>query len=180
MPVWAWVLIAIAAAAALGYLVYRAVTKQRLQRRFGEEYDRTVEDRGDPRAAQADLREREKRRKGLNIVPLSDASRTRSTQRWQDIQSRFVDMPAEAVREADALIVNVMRERGYPVDDFDQRAADVSVDHPNVVTHYRDAHATLDRGSQASTEQMRDATVHYRALFEELVQGGTEEERRVS
>ena len=89
-------------------------------------------------------------------------------------------MPAEAVREADALIVNVMRERGYPVDDFDQRAADVSVDHPNVVTHYRDAHATLDRGSQASTEQMREAMVHYRALFEELVQGGTEEERRVS
>ena len=107
----------------------------------------------------------------LDIVPLSEQSRARYTERWQNAQSRFVDTPTEAVREADVLIIDVMRERGYPMEDFDRRADDISVDHPNVVTHFRSAHKTMSAGDRATTENLREAMVHYRALFEELVGG---------
>jgi hypothetical protein len=171
MPAWAWVVVGVVAFAAIAYALYRIVRTRGLERQFRGEYDRTVDELGSRRKAEADLRERARRRNELDVVPLSDASRQRYTDQWQIVQSRFVDAPADAVREADVLICAVMRERGYPVDDFEQRAADISVDHPDVVSHFRDAHGTKERGAAASTEQLRGAMVHYRALFESLVGG---------
>jgi hypothetical protein len=171
MPAWAWVLIAIAVVAVIGVVVYRTVATKRLRGHFQDEYDRTIDETGSKRAGEAELRERAQRRKQLDIAPLSEQSRARYTERWQNAQSRFVDTPVEAVREADVLIIEVMRERGYPMEDFDRRAADVSVDHPEVVKHFRSAHKTMEQGNGASTENLRAAMVHYRALFEELVGG---------
>jgi hypothetical protein len=171
MPAWAWVLIAIAILAAIGYLVYRMMATRRLRDHFQDEYDRTIDESESRRAGEAELRDRARRRKELDIVPLSEQSRARYTDRWQSAQSRFVDTPVEAVREADVLIIDVMRERGYPMEDFDRRADDISVDHPNVVTHFRSAHKTMEAGDRATTEDLREAMVHYRALFEELVGG---------
>jgi hypothetical protein len=136
-----------------------------LQQRFGPEYERTVERAEDRKQAEADLAARAKRRDELDIRPLPAAARDRYVEEWQRVQSRFVDDPRGAVQEADALIQSVMRERGYPVDDFEQRAADVSVDHPQVVENYRSGH----RLASGDTEAQRQAMVHYRALFDELV-----------
>ena len=139
---------------------------------FGPEYDRTVEEAGDRRAAETELRERTERRAGFDVVPLEPEARTRYVEAWRNTQAQFVDEPVEATREADRLITSVMRDRGYPVDDFEQRAADISVDHPQVVDDYRAAHAIAaanDR-SEASTEDLRQALVHYRSLFEELLE----------
>jgi hypothetical protein len=116
----------------------------------------------------------------MEIVALEPAARQRYAEAWRDTQARFVDSPEQAIREADHLVTEVMRERGYPMEDFDQRAADVSVDHPNVVENYRAAHATSlanDQG-RASTEDLRQAMVHYRALFVELLEQPEEEARR--
>jgi hypothetical protein len=171
MPAWAWVLIVIAIIAVIGLLVYRTMASRRLRGHFQDEYDRTIDESGSKRAGEAELRDRARRRKELDIVPLSEQSRARYTERWQTAQSRFVDTPTEAVREADVLIIDVMRERGYPMEDFDRRADDISVDHPDVVTHFRSAHKTMEAGDRATTENLREAMVHYRALFEELVGG---------
>jgi hypothetical protein len=132
------------------------------------------------RRAESELAERERRREYLEIVPLEPAARERYAEAWRDTQARFVDSPEQAIREADHLVTEVMRERGYPMEDFDQRAADVSVDHPNVTENYRAAHATSlanDQG-EASTEDLRQAMVHYRALFVELLEQPGEEARR--
>jgi hypothetical protein len=174
MPTWAWILIAVAAAVVLGMIVAAALSTRRragLQRRFGPEYDRTVDARGDRRSAEAELRERELRRDKLDIVELSPAAREHYVQQWHVTQERFVDQPGAAVREADLLVQSVMRERGYPIDDFDTRAGDISVDHPHVVEEYRAAHAISTRNDhgQATTEDLRQALVHYRALFAELL-----------
>jgi hypothetical protein len=171
MPAWAWVLIVIAILAMIAYVVYRTMATRRLRGHFQGEYDRAIDETGSKRAAESELRDRTRRRKQLNIVPLSEQSRARYTQRWQNAQSRFVDTPVEAVREADLLTIDVMQERGYPMEDFDRRAADVSVDHPDVVDHFRNAHRTMQQGDRASTENLREAMVHYRALFEDLVGG---------
>jgi hypothetical protein len=158
--------------ALLAFFAGRQRRSRRLQATFGPEYDRTVGEAGDRRAAEAELRERTERRGQFDIVPLEPEARARYIEAWHNAQAQFVDEPVEATREADRLITSVMRDRGYPVDDFEQRAADLSVDHPQVVDDYRAAHAIAaanDR-SEASTEDLRQALVHYRSLFEELLE----------
>ncbi len=142
-----------------------------LQDRFGSEYDRTIEGSESRKEAEQELRERERRRQELDIVPLDDRARAQYMEAWLGVQQRFVDAPAESVAEADVLVMQVMRDRGYPVDDFERRAADVSVDHPDVVEHYRSGHAVAarSRGDGSDTEELRGAVVHYRALFDALL-----------
>jgi FtsZ-interacting cell division protein ZipA len=154
-----------------------ASRSRRIRKRFGPEYDRTVSKTGDRSAAEAELAEREKRRSRLTVTELDPAARDRYLQGWRAAQARFVDNPVAATREADLLVTNVMRDRGYPVDDFEQQAADVSVDHPAVVEHYRSAHAVAvaTEREQVSTEDLRQAITHYRALFDELVGAGEAE-----
>jgi len=163
------VVLAIAAAAWM-YLQKRRTDK--LRSRFGPEYDRLIEQEGDRRRAEATLQQRERRIERLTIRPLTGQERDRFARAWADIQAQFVDQPQEAVANADRLVAEVMRQRGYPVGDFEQRAADVSVDHPEVVEHYRIAHdiALRDRRVEASTEDMRKAMLHYRMLFEDLLE----------
>jgi hypothetical protein len=176
MPVWAWIVIGIAVvvlvgAFGLGGALRRRTT--RLRERFGPEYERLEEQRGQ-RQAEKELAERERRREELDVRPLSPTARERYIARWQLVQARFVDAPLPAVREADDLIAQVMRERGYPVEDFEQRAADVSVDHSEVVQDYRKANR-LVISSDATTEDLRQAMQHYRALFDELVEPAADE-----
>jgi hypothetical protein len=166
------ILVVLVLLALLAFFAGRQRRSRKLQDTFGPEYDRTVEEAGDRRAAETELEERAERRQGFDIVPLEPEARARYMEAWRHTQAQFVDEPAEATREADRLITSVMRDRGYPVDDFDQRAADLSVDHPQVVDDYRAAHAIAaanDR-SEASTEDLRQALVHYRSLFEELLE----------
>jgi hypothetical protein len=154
--------------------------RHHLQDRFGSEYDRTVDGADRRRQAERELREREARHDELELRPLSEASRQRYTQQWQEMQGGFVDRPQVAVADADRLITDLMRERGYPVDDFETRAADLSVDHSEVVENYRAAHGITvahERGS-ASTDDLRVAVKHYRALFDELVEARDPEEAR--
>jgi FtsZ-interacting cell division protein ZipA len=154
-------------------VVARQRRSHQLKKGFGPEYDRTLEERGgDRRETEAELLERRQRREQFEIRELEPAARDRYADRWRSAQRRFVDEPGPAVGEADALVMEVMRERGYPVaDEFDQRAADVSVDHPEVVEHYRAAHDISARATagEASTEDLRQAMVHFRALFVELL-----------
>jgi len=176
------VIIAIAAVivvAVIVILVVVAMKRRReaaaLQNRFGPEYDRKMENadgRRDRKEAVADLTDRAERRDQLDIRDLSSGARDRYSEAWTNVQTRFVDEPQAAVIEADGLIAQVMRERGYPVDDFDEQADMVSVDHPHVVENYRAGHAIYDRAKQgqANTEQLRQAFVHYRSLFEELLE----------
>jgi hypothetical protein len=166
------ILVVLILLALLAIFAGRQRRSRKLQDTFGPEYDRTVEEAGDRRAAETELQERTERRAGFDIVPLEPEARARYIEVWRNTQAQFVDEPVEATREADRLITSVMRDRGYPVDDFDQRAADISVDHPQVVDDYRAAHAIAaanDR-SEASTEDLRQALVHYRSLFEELLE----------
>lgn len=157
-------------------LVLRVIARRRrtsrLQETFGPEYDRTVEATGDRRQAENELAQRQERVAELNIHSLSDDQRQEFSNTWQSIQSEFVDDPAGAVTHADRLVAQVMEARGYPVGNFEQRAADVSVDHPTVVEHYRAAHEVALRQVQgeADTEDLRNGLVHYRALFEELLE----------
>ena len=165
--------------ALLAFFAGRQRRSRKLQETFGPEYDRTVEQAGDRKAAEAELKERAERRGGFDIVALEPEARARYVEAWRHTQAQFVDEPAEATREADRLITSVMRDRGYPVDDFDQRAADLSVDHPQVVDDYRAAHtiAVANDRSEASTEDLRQALVHYRSLFEDLLEDRPAEER---
>ena len=182
MPTWVWIVIAIGAAiviAAIAWGAYKKRRSGRLQDTFGAEYDRTVADAPTRREAEADLAEREKRHKELELEPLEPQARERYVEQWRQTQERFVDDPEGAVGDADRLIQEVMRERGYPVEDFDQRAADLSVDHPEVMSNYRAAHATAianERG-KATTEDLRNAVIHYRALFSELLEAEPAETR---
>lgn len=183
MPTWAWIVIVVAAVLIVGAIVWSATRARRrrdLQERFGSEYDRTVADAPSRREAESELSEREKRRDELDIRPLDQSSRDRYASQWQNTQAAFVDDPETAVGDADRLIQQVMRERGYPVDDFEQRANDLSVDHPEVISNYRAAHGISianERGN-ASTENLRTAMVHYRALFSELLETGSAETTR--
>ena len=179
MPTWAWILIVIGAAILLVLLVAGLLARRRSERlrgKFGPEYDRTIERSGGRRAAEAELEGREAKRQRLRIARLSPESRERYLREWGDLQQGFVDEPSRSLLEADRVVTDVMRERGYPMDDFEQRAADVSVDHPQVVEHYRAAHRiyTADERGEATTEELRQAVVHYRALFEELVEQNDE------
>jgi hypothetical protein len=182
MDTWVWIAIAaVAAVVVLGVLWSAARTRRTrsLQDRFGREYDRAVEHAGDRREAERELREREKRHAELELRPLAPEARDRYVQEWQETQGRFVDDPKGAVKDADRLVQHVMKERGYPVDDFEQRAADVSVDHPVVVENYRAAHdiSAANANGTAKTEDLRQAMVHYRALFDELLGADVERTR---
>jgi hypothetical protein len=181
MPVWEWILIAacvaIAVAAVLvaASFVSRRKKTQRLKQHYGREYERLVSETGDEKAAEKELTARERKRDKLDIVSLTPAALSDFTTRWHEVQTGFVDNPATAVGVADRLVTQVMRERGYPVDDFDQRAADISVDHPQIVENYRTAHGIhlAQQHGDVSTEQQREAFVHYRALFEKLLEAPT-------
>jgi len=142
-----------------------------LREQFGPEYNRAVEAHGTAREAEAELEARRQRVAALHVVPLSPQDRERFSTEWRSVQARFVDDPSGALREADTLVNEVMQTRGYPMSNFEQRAADISVDHPDVVTHYRAAHTVLPRlgDGGATTEDLRQALVHYRALFDELL-----------
>jgi len=145
---------------------------QKLRDKFGgAEYARAVEEGGSRRHAEAGLDKRTKRVESLHVRELASGDRARFEESWRRIQARFVDGPASAVTEADQLLRDVMSTRGYPVSDFEQRAADISVDHPLVLENYRTAHeiALRQTRGQASTEDLRQAMIHYRTLFEELV-----------
>lgn len=175
MPTWGWVLIGIGAVLVCLLVAWGALRSRRskgLQETFGPEYERTVADAPTRREAESELSERQKRREELEITPLEPQQRERYAEDWRQAQERFVDDPAAAVTDAHQLIQQVMRERGYPVEDFDQQAADVSVDHPEVVENYRAAHgiSTANERGKASTEDLRTAMLHYRALFVELVE----------
>ena len=185
MDWWIWVLIGVAVVVVLALIAVGASTRRRrahLQDRFGPEYERTVEGADRRREAERDLREREREHDALDIQPLSPSARERYQHDWEALQSKFVDRPQVAVTEADALVSAVMRERGYPVDDWEHKSALVSVDHPAVVEHYRTAHGISERSvaGSASTEDLRVAVVSYRALFEELVEDGGDGGGRVS
>ena len=180
MPTWAWiVLVVVAALVVIGAIAAWAQQRKRshLQQRFGSEYDRTVSEAGERRAAEKELADRERKREQLDIVPLSPEAQARYTASWEGVQSHFVDDPSGALAEADRLVTEVMRDRGYPIDEFDQRAADISVDHPHVVEHYRTAHeiAQTDGAVEPTTDHLREAMQHYRALFEELLEPAADE-----
>ena len=174
------VVILIMALLALVYLRKRRSTTADLRQRFGPEYERAVREHGSERKAEAKLADREKRVEKLTIRDLDPMERERFSKQWRSVQSRFVDSPKGAVAEADDLVSSLMKTRGYPVSDFDQRADDISVDHPRVVENYRSAHhIALQVGTDgASTEDLRTAMIHYRSLFEELVQVPTIAERK--
>lgn len=175
MNTWVWVAIGVVVAIVILGVVWSALRTRRtqtLQDRFGREYDRTVEKAGGRREAERELAEREKRHDELELKPLSQEARERYVQDWQATQGRFVDDPTGAVSQADQLVQQVMRDRGYPVDDFEQRAADISVDHPELVERYRTANgiARASERGEASTEDLRHSVRHYRALFVELLE----------
>jgi len=174
------VLIVILAVLAWLYIRNRRSTTADMRKKFGPEYDRAVLAHGSERKAEAKLADREKRVETLNIRDLDLTEHERFSKQWQAVQSRFVDSPKGAVAEADDLVSSVMKARGYPVADFDQRAADISVDHPRVVENYRSAHEIALRAGKegATTEDLRTAMIHYRSLFEELVQLPTAVERK--
>ena len=177
MDTWVWIVLAVLVLAALGLVAAGAMRKRRseqLREGFGPEYDRVVEDTGDRRAAERELSERRKRHEELEIVSLSDGVRARYAEEWKQVQARFVDEPDAAVRDADQLVQRVMSDRGYPVaDDFERRAADVSVDYPDVVENFRDGHRLA---GESDTESLRQAMVHFRSLFAELLEGGHDRE----
>jgi hypothetical protein len=175
MSTWLWVIIALAAiviVALAAWAMVRRRRSERLREGFGAEYDRTVDRTGDRRAAEEQLRERQERHDDLDLRPLAPRARAGFMDAWQGTQASFVDDPANAIRDADRLIQGVMRERGYPVEDFDDRASIVSVDHPEVVERYRRAHAIAETNEDgdADTEHLRQAMQDYRALFVELVE----------
>jgi hypothetical protein len=150
----------------------RGSTTAGLRQKFGPEYDRAVQQQGSERKAEAKLTDRLAQVEKLNIRDLDPMERERFSKRWESVQSRFVDSPRGAVAEADDLVSSLMKSRGYPVSDFDQRAAGISVDHPGVVENYRSAHEIALRVGKngASTEDLRTVMIHYRSLFEELAQ----------
>jgi hypothetical protein len=168
----ALVILVVAVAAVAWWFGQRRRT-ERLRETFGSEYDRTVETADNRGRAEAELEARKERVDALDIRPLAPGDSARFADRWRIVQALFVDDPARAVDQADTLIAEVMRARGYPVGDFEQRAADISVGHPEVVDHYRLAHRIASRRDRdADTEALRQAFVHYRALFAELLDSG--------
>ena len=174
MDTWVWIVIGVIVAIVVLGVVFSALRTRRsrsLQDQFGREYDRTVDKAGGRREAERELAERQKRHDELELRPLSQDARDRYLQQWQVTQGRFVDDPTGAVSEADDLVQRVMRDRGYPVDDFEQRAADISVEHPELVEKYRTANgiARASERGEASTEDLRHSVRHYRALFVELL-----------
>ncbi|WP_245966175.1 hypothetical protein [Sphaerisporangium album] len=181
---WVAVVVAVVVAIlAVGYLVAQQQRRRRLQERFGPEYERTLRERESRREAEQELREREQRHAELDIRPLAPETRSTYAKKWTEVQERFVDAPGFAVTEADHLVTAVMADRGYPTEGFEQQVSDLSVAHGPTLDHYRKAHEISSRAArqEASTEELRQAMVHYRALFEELLEdttGGRAGDRR--
>jgi hypothetical protein len=174
-----WIIVAgavVIALLALAAWFFSQKKKQsvRLQQRFGPEYGRAVGELGGRTKAESELKAREKRVEHLTITPLAPAEAARFSQAWNALQGRFVDNPKGVVVQADQLVRELMLKRGYPVGDFERRAADISVDHPAVVENYRAARAiaTRDERGEADTEELRKAVVHYRVLFDEMLEVG--------
>jgi hypothetical protein len=183
MPVWGWILIAVAAIVVVLVIVARQISAKKrsseLRDRFGPEYDRVAGETGSKHDAETALSEREERRDQLAVTPLPAASRERYLEWWRTVQAQFVDDPKGAIGAADQLIQSVMSERGYPVENFEQRAEDLSVDHPDLVQNYRKGHhlAEASRDNGVSTEDLRQAMTHYKALFVVLVEPESAESR---
>jgi hypothetical protein len=158
--------------AALVWYTTQQRRRQELRERFGPEYDHAVQQYGEPRRAEEALSARTERVAALHIHQLPSDQSARYAEAWRGVQSRFVDDPERAIAEADRLCTEVMQARGYPMGDFEQRAADISVDHPRVVENYRAAHVIAERAErgEAATEDLRQAMVHYRTLFEDLIE----------
>ncbi len=166
------IVVALIVGAAIGWMITQRRSGRQLRERFGPEYDHAVESTGSKRHAEAELQKREERVRQYDIQPLPSDQRAAYAESWRLVQADFVDAPVRAVAEADELVTEVMRRRGYPMGDFERRAEDLSVDHPRVIENYRAAHVLAlrsDRG-QADTEDLRQAMVHYRSLFEELLE----------
>jgi hypothetical protein len=165
------VLVLVVLVAILGLVFARRRRVERLQDQFGPEYDHTVQTMGDEKKAQTELDERQKHVGALDIHPLSDSEHERYLADWTAVQSKFVDEPGQAIVDADLLVIEVMQIRGYPVSDFEQRAADISVNYPALVSNYRAAReiAIKNKQHQADTEELRQAMIYYRSLFEELL-----------
>lgn len=177
------VVLIIVAVVAVAFGLFMYIQKERTKRlrsKFGPEYDRVVDSYGNRSKAEEDLVHRQKRVEKLPIRDLTSADADRFADAWRAEQARFVDSPRDAIANADRLVIELMNKRGYPMGDFEQRAADISVDHPVVLENYRAAHAIAVRDSQgaANTEDLRQAIVHYRALFEELLDRRVREEVR--
>ncbi|WP_433172172.1 hypothetical protein [Actinoallomurus sp. CA-150999] len=176
------VIVAVLVIAALGFLASRQQQRRRLRERFGPEYDRAVERHGSVREAEQELRAREQRHRELQIHPLDPPVRDRYRADWLRMQERFVDSPRSAVAEADNLLVRAMKDRGYPTEDYEQQVADLSVEHGGTIGRYRTAHDIRGRADtgQATTEDLRQAMVHYRALFADLLGDGERDMGRAS
>lgn len=171
MATWIWIVIAIVIVIAAIVMAARQRRTAALRQRFGPEYDRTVESREGRRAAEADLHQREKERAKFEVRPLPEGMRARFAEEWRHVQDRFVDQPSGAIVGADELVHRVMEARGYPMRNFEDQAGLISVDHPEVVENYRFAHDIHERAQvqQASTEDLREALLRYRSLFDELL-----------
>jgi len=156
----------------VGLVFYSRSRSKRLQEHFGPEYDRAVQETGSQKQAEAELEQRRKHVEALNIRPLTQVEHDRYLADWKEVQAKFVDDPARAIKDADRLIIEVMLVRNYPVANFEERAADISVNHPVVVSNYRAAHEIALKNEQqtADTEELRQAMVHYRSLFNELLE----------
>lgn len=175
------ILVLIIVAIAVGVVLYlQRRRSDSLRAQFGPEYQHAVKQFGDERKAEAELAAREKRVRSFNIRQLTPQERSAFANSWRRAQARFVDEPAEAAADADVLVKELMQARGYPMGDFEQRAADISVDHANMVRNYRAARAIAlrNREGKATTEDIRRAMVHYRSLFDELLETKREEARR--
>jgi FtsZ-interacting cell division protein ZipA len=170
-----WIILAVVVVLALiavGAWFYRRKQSDKLQGRFGPEYDRTVNELGSRTKGESELKAREKRVERLEILALAPSEAARFSEAWQALQARFVDNPKGVVVQAEQLVRELMEKRGYPMGDFERRAGDISVDHPDVVANYRAAQAIAvrDQKGTADTEDLRKAVVHYRALFDELLE----------
>ncbi|MDR6535703.1 hypothetical protein [Variovorax soli] len=175
------IVVVLALVALAAYFLIRKRQSDRLAQRFGDEYELAVRQHGSRAKAEAELRQREARVGQLHIVPLAPGEGARFSSAWNKVQAEFVDNPAGAVTQADQLVRELMQKRGYPMSDFEHRAADISVDHPAVVRNYRAAQAIHARtlSGEVETEELRKAVVHYRALFDELLEVSMEEPRRM-
>jgi hypothetical protein len=158
------------------FLVRREMQRRRLREKFGPEYERAVEDKEDQRAADRELAAREKRHEELDVHPLSPSAQERYVKQWSLIQAQFVDKPAVALTDANHVLMELMAERGYPTEGYEQQLADLSVRHSRTLKHYRAAHETMvgQEVTQASTEELRDAMVRYRTVFEDLLTNGAD------
>jgi hypothetical protein len=172
-PIWVWIALGVLALLLVVGLVARAASRSRsekLREKFGNEYDHALSTHGNRKRAEQDLIDRAEQVKKYNIVPLQANDRERFRRDWQKVETHFLERPTTAVVEADELVADIMRTRGYPMGDFDRHAADLSVTHPRIVDHYRAGHKVMDgTPGSASTEDLRQAMLHYRSLFDELI-----------